>query len=509
MENEKEKKSDLSENVALGANSEMLGRYSEAGKQFKVAYDGIDNATGQKLHQGLKEIGGYKETSIDKNGNVIDNTKTQQGYSAEVLDTAKQNAENIKRGKAERVARTDDVVDPATGKKRVNDTKHDQVTLDADGNVIDGSGVQMKFYDEDSFVDFIKGDKRGKHGKLWADKYPEGKFSVPADQYDSIKRKLQEEIKALESCGDLTAEQRKRLDYVKKVEKNLKKSTVTKKEAVDARKNPKKVTAKEILNTSHEAGIEAAKVGAAVGGGISLIRNIGAVLKGEKEPEEAALDVTKDTAAAGAGSYGSAYVNTAIASVMKNSKDKLIRFLGNANAPAYIIQTATSTAKSMHRLCCGEITVNEFFLEIGKSGTSLLASAQGAVVGQLLIPIPVVGALVGGLVSTLVCETIYDFTIGMRMLNAEIDAFCNQLEVEIALLKEYHIHLMKLNDRFERETKPYIAIAERFAGDHSALEFNTMLKITYQYIGIPCPWGGGSFNQFMNDKSNGRALHFE
>jgi hypothetical protein len=497
----KKKNAEAVDDISLAANTEMLGRYSEAGKQFAVAYDGIDNETGQKQHQGLKQISEYQETSISKDGKIIDNTKTQQGYSAEVLDTAKQNSENIKKGSSERVSRTDDVTDPQTGKKRVNDPNHDQVTLDSEGNIITGSGVQVKFYEPDSFVDFVTGKKRAKHGKLWVDKYSDGKFSVPADQYDEIKRKLKEEIEALENANDLTTEQQRRLDYIKKVDKNLKKSKVSKTEAVEARKKPEKVTAKEIAKTSHEAGVEAAKVGAMVGGGISVITNTMAVLKGEKEVDEAIGDTVIDTAKAGATSYATGFTNTALASVMKNSSNELARSLGKANAPAYIIQTAISTMKSLVSLCNAEITVNEFFLEIGKNGTTLLASAQGAVIGQLLIPVPVVGALVGGLVSTLLCGAIYDCTIGMKMLNAEIDEFSNRLADEMIFLKEYQARLMQFDiDRFKRETGNFNTVADYISGDYTEQDFNLMLKLTYEYIGIPCPWGNGALDDFMQNK---------
>ncbi|GHU73959.1 hypothetical protein FACS1894188_00820 [Clostridia bacterium] len=489
MENITDSDKNLADAVALGVNAETLGRYSDAGKQFKVAYDGINQETGKKLHQGLKGISQSKVNPDYANQNI----NQQAGYSAEVLDTAKQNAENIKSGNSQRVFRTDDL-------GRVNDTRADQVTLDKFGNVIDGSEVQLKFLsDSDAFFTKIS-------GKEYAGHYPDGKFSVPSDQYDAIKSSLKDKISKLEN-QDLTPEKQKQLEYLKKVDKNLKKSKVSKAEAIDARKNPEKVTAKEIGKTSHEAGIEAAKIGAAVGGGIALITNTVAVLNGEKKAEEAAADTAIATVRAGAVSYGTGVANTALASLLKNSSNELLRSLGKANAPAYIIQTAITTVKSMARLCKGEINANEFFLEIGKNGTSLMASAQGAVVGQMLLPIPVFGALVGGLVSALVCGVIYDYTIGMKALNEEIDAFNAQLGIEIAMLKEYQAKLMSLDiDRFKRETGTFGTAGDFLRKDYSDHDFNTMLKITYEYIGIPCPWGKGTLNDFMADKN--RVLTF-
>jgi len=490
----RKRKSDLSGNVALGVNDDMLIRYGEAGKQFKVAYDGVDNETEQKLHQGLKQIGKWKATSINKNGKVVDHTKTQQGYSAEVLDTAKQNANNIKLKKSERIARTDDVINPATGKKRINDRFHDQVTLDTKGKIIADSGVQLKFYTPNSFVDSVINS--------WSKKYPDGIFRVPTDQYEEIKRKLLEEIKKNENFDNLSSEQKKKLEYIKKVHKNLKKSEVSKMEAIEARKSPKKVIVKEIGKASHEAGVEAAKIGITIGGGISVITNTIAVIKGDKEPKDAVLAVSKDITVAGTTSYGIGFANTTLASILKNSEEGLLRQLGKANAPAYIIQTAISTTKSLYKLCCEELTLDEFFLEIGKNGTSLLASVQGAVVGQLLIPIPIVGALVGGLVSTMLCEKIYDYTIGMRMLNEDIDAFSNLLSIEIARLKECQIRLMNLNiNKYRNEIQKYAEITDSLDDYYSEPDFNAVLKLTYRYLDIPYPWGTGSLDEFIKDKT--------
>jgi hypothetical protein len=177
------------------------------------------------------------------------------------------------------------------------------------------------------------------------------------------------------------------------------------------------------------------------------------------------------------------------------------------NAPAFIIQTAISTTKSFISLCNGDINIHEFFTEIGRNGTTLLASAQGAIIGQALIPIPVVGALIGGLASTLISGAIYDYTIGMKMLSAEIDEFSNQLSKERTRLKEYHARLLELNiDKFKADTKIYNLVADLLSNNYSDKDFNTLLKVTYECLEIPCPWGSGTLDAFMQDKT--RVLTF-
>jgi len=320
-----------------------------------------------------------------------------------------------------------------------------------------------------------------------------------AEKADNLKK----QIKHAEQSGntELAAKRKAQLEKVEKTNANLKKGKVSNKEAIEARLNPELSTVKDIGRVSHRAGVEATKVGIAVGGGISVITNTVAVLKGEKEVSEAIADTVIDTVKSGATSYATGFTNTALASVMKNSSKELVRSLGKANAPAYIIQTAISTTKSTVSLCKGEITIDEFFLEIGKNGTTLLASVQGAIIGQLLIPVPVVGVLVGGLVSSLLCGVLYDYTVGMKMLNAEIDEFSRQLSDEIMLLKEYQARLMQIDlDKFKYETGNFNAVAEHISDEYTEQDFNLMLKLTYDYIGIPCPWGSGTLDNFMQDK---------
>jgi len=490
MSDEKKKQTSIVGEVSLAANSEMLTRHTEATRIYKAAYDGIDNELGKKHHRGLKQVG--EQQAVGKNG--FDCTPQQAGTSAEILDTADQNAANAKSGNPKRVTRTDDI-------GKVNDTQTDQVTIDSKGNIITDTGVQMKFLkDADTFVNKVSGKKYASH-------YPDGKFRIPADQYDGVKQLLQDKIKKLES-QNLTPAKQRQLEYLKKVEKNLEKATVSKAEALKARTTPEKVTAGRIIRTSHEAGLNGAAMGAAIGGGFSIITNTVAVLKGDKDADEAVIDVLGDTAKSGTSGYAIGFANTALGGVMRNSENAIIRMLGKANAPAYIIQTAITTVKSIGRLCKGEIGIEDFFIEIGRNGTTLIGAAKGAVIGQVLIPIPVVGALVGGLVGSLVSGAIYDYTIGMKLFREEIATFREQLSQEIEMLREYRQYLQGFDIvGFADETQKRVIIAEYYLGGadeqiyRPTVELNAKLQTANEILGIPCPWGNCSFREFMGDKT--------
>jgi hypothetical protein len=89
----------------------------------------------------------------------------------------------------------------------------------------------------------------------------------------------------------------------------------------------------------------------------------------------------------------------------------------------------------------------------------------------------------------------------MKALGAEIDEFSNRLAGEITLLKEHQARLMRIDlDKFKRETGDFNTAAGYIGGNYTERDFNLMLKLTYDYIGIPCPWGSGTLDGFMRDR---------
>ena len=130
--NQKDK--DLLNAGVAGAAFETVQRYGDAAKQHYVAYSGEDNELGKKLVKGLKQISEEKVNPDYEYQNI----HQQAGFSAEVKDVARENAEKIIKGDSTRKIRTDDL-------GNVNDPLYDTVTIDAEGNVIDGTGAQMKF----------------------------------------------------------------------------------------------------------------------------------------------------------------------------------------------------------------------------------------------------------------------------------------------------------------------------------------------------------------------------
>ncbi len=380
---------------------ETINRYGSAAKEHLIAYSGVDNETGQIYKRGLKDVANSKINPKYASQNY----KQQAGFSAEIKETARENAERIIKGDRNRVTRTDDI-------GRVNDPLFDHVEQDADGNIIKDSGTQMKFVGKNP-SDCLNKLMSEKYQKYRDNNVP---FEVPFDFYDDIQQEIDVKINKLEQQklraknngnSRLATEQQNKIDELKKVKKNMKKSHVSTKEAMEARKSPKLSTAKDIHNISHRAGMEGLKSGAQIGATISTITNLAAVIRGKKDVSEAVVDIGKTTALSAGTGYVATYGSTALKAFMQNSTSTVIRNLSATGIPGAIVNTAISSVKSFGAFINGDIDAIEFLERVGKNAVATATSMAYGAVGQMLIPIPVAGAIVGSLVGYTLTTMIY------------------------------------------------------------------------------------------------------
>ena len=293
---------DIAINAGLaGVQTEVVQRFGSATKEHLVAYIGVDNETGEKFARGLEKIASSKVNPDYRDTNV----KQQAGFSAEVKTVARENAEKIIAGdKKSKITRTDDMAKQSDGKGNTiggkNEQLYDIAEVDKNGIYVEGTARQLKF---------VGGTPEECTKKLLESKFDKYRdadvaIEVPSDFYDSVKKKLDEKAeeinKRIENAekngnSDLVVQKKTELKKVENTSRNLEKGKVSSKEAIEARLHPKLSSAKDVIEISHQAGCEAAKNGAIIGGGISFIRNSVSVIKGDKEAGEAALDVVGDT----------------------------------------------------------------------------------------------------------------------------------------------------------------------------------------------------------------------
>ncbi len=460
------KKSTFTSAALSGAANDTVQRYGSAVKEHLISYGGVDYETGKTLTKSLKSISNSKVHPDYRNTNI----NQQAGFSAEVKETARENAERIIHRDRTKVSRTDDF-------GSINDQLNDHVVLNKDGNPIKGTYSQMKFVGKDSKALLNKLVSR-KYEKYFNDGC---KIEIPSDCYEDVKDLIQEKINSLEkqveateAKGEFGLAQQKRaqIDKYKTVDKNLEKSHVSKSEAKEARLAPKLSTTKDVIRLSHRAGTESAKYGALIGGGISGIRNAVAIVKGEKKAEEAAEDVVIDTAKAALTSYSTAFVGTALKGTMQNAPTEFIRNLSKTNLPATVVTTALETTKTLVRYFNGEIDGGECLTELGDKGTGMLSSAMFATAGQILIPIPVVGGLVGGMVGYAFSSAYYNQLVTAmkeakiaREERTSIEAEC---EDAICAIREYRLEINRIISEYLSEYKTVFDSA--FEGIKASLE---------------------------------------
>ena len=388
--------------VALSAN-EVVSRYGSANAEFIKGYKGLDNETGQKFAKGLAGIAKYK---LNENPHeAVKNIKQQAGFSAEVAVTSRDNAEAIINGSKVRTSRSDDL--PQYGK---NHNVVDSVQI-LNGEILEGTEAQMKFVgDRDQLFHKIA-KTEGKFAR-----YRGVKLEIPSEQFEGAQKFCRDEAsnlhdKALkvEQLGkpEIAAKFRSEADNYDQLSDNIKDSGLTTEEAIHYREHPKTATAFDIGRVSHRAGIQGAKVGATVGLSISLLQNLFAAAQGKRETAEVLKGVVFDTAKAGVIGYSTGLVGAAVKGEMQQSGRQTIRTLAGTSAPTLVVNVCLSLGSSVRRYVTGEIDETQLLVEVGEKGAGMLSSSMMAAIGQIAIPIPFVGAAIGGMIGYTLSSLFY------------------------------------------------------------------------------------------------------
>lgn len=477
MDDDKKKKQrieDIKNAGVAGAAYETVQRYGDAVRQHYVAYSGQDNELGKKLVKGLKQISEEKVNPEYE----FQNIHQQAGFSAEVKDVARSNAERIINGDPTRKIRTDDL-------GSVNDPLYDTVSLDANGDVIEGTGAQMKFLGASETDPIGEGNAARALEKLKSKKFQkyldaDAKIDVPADQYDNIIQeannkleKLTEQLENQKQAGndEQVKKLQDRIDKLEKIKKNLRKSSVTGDEAVFARLHPGLSTVIDVAKVSHRAGVQTAETSAIIGGSVSIVRNLVSVCKGEEEPEEAIKNVAKDTATTAAVGYGTSFAGAALKGAMQNSSSEYVRVLSKTNVAGTVVAVTVSATKTLARYFNGDIDGVECLETLGEQGTGMISSAMFAAIGQMVIPIPVVGGLIGGMVGYAISSATYGILTESlkeakfaREERELVERICAE---HIKMIREYRAEMERIINEYLIESMD--VFRESFSGIKNAL----------------------------------------
>ena len=189
-------------------------------------------------------------------------------------------------------------------------------------------------------------------------------------------------------------------------------------------------------------------MGAAIGGSISAVSNVIAVWSGDKKLGAAVVDTAKSTLTSAGVGYGSAFAGSAIKSYMQQSERTVLRQLSATGLPGTIVSVCLAVGKSATRFAKNEITGTELAKEMGATAAGMLSTSACTMLGQIAIPIPVLGGLIGSMVGYAITNSLY-YGFFNALKEAELSAERRRL-IEIqcaaasAIARQYEIGLKEL-----------------------------------------------------------------
>ncbi|GAA7801035.1 hypothetical protein BB394_00940 [Helicobacter pylori] len=449
----KQKYNNITDATIMGSTGEESALHASANREHFSAFDRLEEISKRKVNPNY----------------IKQNINQQAGYSAEIKEQAHVNAHNILAGKRERIVQYDNLSSgqkaqvkklfPNYATPKKNHEIVDYASVDEKGNVIPGTLTQSKFVGrngEECFKKLLSKDYK---------KYFENgaKMKIARNHYGDFQRAVNTRIKSLESqivkqkgLGNFqkAAHLEEKRQYCKTIKAHTRPARVAKGEAIEARLNPNLSTAKDVTRVSHQAGMNVAQTGALIGGGVSAITNIYECIANGKDPMKALKHTLVATAKGGALSYVSAFASSSLGGLMQSSANKIIQSLGKGSVPAMIVGACVANATILGRYFSGKIDKTELIKQLGKANTTLISSGAMAVAGQALIPIPVVGALVGGFVGAVLSETFFNILNSERVELArqrriEIEKECRE---SIRLLEIYRNQFKEVFERYFHET---------------------------------------------------------
>ncbi len=211
---------------------------------------------------------------------------------------------------------------------------------------------------------------------------------------------------------------------------------------------------------------------------IESVNNLCLIANGEKEFSDAAKDMGKLTLSVAGTGGAIRVVSTGVTNVLKNSKKETLQKIANSNQVMQIITVSLIVKDSIVKYVNGEIDGKEFFEEIGEKGLGMVTGSIGAIAGQALIPIPIVGAVIGSMIVSTVCM---DIVKSYRTINEY-----KKIESQVTTLSEQALYEMNRQQEILK-----LLINEEYS------EWNTQFNNAYEMI------YNGTFNDDANMIING------
>ncbi len=167
-----------------------------------------------------------------------------------------------------------------------------------------------------------------------------------------------------------------------------------------------------------------------------------------KDPKEALKHTAIATLKGGVRSYGIASGGSLLGGMMHNNANQFIQNLSNGSMPTMIVGVGVANVMIFIRYFSGKIDEAELCKQLGRTNTSLLSGGTMAFAGQVLIPIPVIGVLIGGFVGASLSEAFFN------ALNSKKVELAHQRRIEIEKecresIRQLEMHQNQFKEVFE------------------------------------------------------------
>lgn len=439
------------ENAAANrALHELVARYGSAVALDLAAYDG----TAGLVEQSKRSLKSIAESRLGKTAqDASRNIHQQAGFSAEIIETTEINKRRIISGEKVRNFRLDDL-------GKTNDQLVDTIDAErmADGTwrEISGTGIQMKFIGKNGSETF---DKlcQSRHNKYFENGVP---VKIPKDYYSDFLERADEKIngikleistlKANKADPVLISQKQERLKKYETVRKNTYSSETSSSDALLARTNPQLYTAKSVLTTAHGAGLQGAQSGAIIGGGLSIINNLDAVING-KPIDVAIKDVAASTTKSAIRSYAVAGGGAFIDGEIKHFQTDLPKLLKNAKAPTEVAGFIVDAASSFYSYYRGDISGVDCMKRLASGAVFALANLTP--VGQVIFVARTIYTLAS--ISVSVIGNALKAPGIARERRIQIEQECNE---QIRALKEFRKEYeMRSRNWVKEKTATFVA----------------------------------------------------
>ena len=149
--------------------------------------------------------------------------------------------------------------------------------------------------------------------------------------------------------------------------------------------------------------LEAAAIPLVIAGVNALV----SVTKDEKSLCEAGRDIAVQTGTVIASSELQKIGIKAANQAMKQSGVTILKQAAKANVVAHAVTIGFLLKDSVIDWLDGNLDDGQFVEQVSRTGTLFVAESVGAVIGQTMIPVPIVGAIIGSVVVSVACGCIF------------------------------------------------------------------------------------------------------